>query len=173
MWKSLIKWNLISLGKGYYKFSFSSIEDFISVQSISSWNINFGYLKLTTWSPYFYLNHQHETTSQVSICIICLEQVFWRPNIIFAIASSLGTLIFFNNNTSKSIFGRFYGDYTRIVVDVDLTAKFLDQVLFERKGFIFMLEWNTRNFQMFTTIESTMVDSITSLKKAQADNKKK
>ncbi|WJX32856.1 hypothetical protein P8452_21135 [Trifolium repens] len=53
LWKSLGCWGITSLGKGFYEFSFSSLEDVRSVRSVSSWNLNPGYLKLFAWSKDF------------------------------------------------------------------------------------------------------------------------
>lgn len=46
IWVSLGKWGLTSLGKGFFEFSFSSIEDLQRLCSTSSWNLNSGLLKL-------------------------------------------------------------------------------------------------------------------------------
>jgi len=43
MWKSLGQWGVSSIGRGFYEFTFSSIEDLIRVRS---WSLNFGFLKL-------------------------------------------------------------------------------------------------------------------------------
>lgn len=53
LWKSLGRWGVISLGKGYYEFSFSSVEDLMSVRSVVSWNLRPGFLWLFTWIPDF------------------------------------------------------------------------------------------------------------------------
>jgi len=36
LWKTLGRWGVISIGKGYYEFSFSSLEDARSVRTIGS-----------------------------------------------------------------------------------------------------------------------------------------
>jgi hypothetical protein len=46
IWKDLSKWGVISLGKGFFEFTFSSLEDVRRVRSVSSWNLNPGILKL-------------------------------------------------------------------------------------------------------------------------------
>ncbi|MCI68001.1 pectin acetylesterase, partial [Trifolium medium] len=50
VWKDLARWGITSLGKGFYEFSFSSLEDVRRVRSIASWNLNPGTLKLFAWS---------------------------------------------------------------------------------------------------------------------------
>jgi len=47
--KSMTKWGVTSLGKGFYAFSFSS-QDVQNVVYIGSLNISFGFLKLFAWS---------------------------------------------------------------------------------------------------------------------------
>ncbi|MCI05168.1 pectin acetylesterase, partial [Trifolium medium] len=39
-WKTLGRWGITSLGKGFYEFTFSSLEDVQSVRSVGSWNLN-------------------------------------------------------------------------------------------------------------------------------------
>jgi hypothetical protein len=44
---------ITSLGKGYYEFSFSSLEDVRRVRYVASWNIDPRYLKLFAWTRDF------------------------------------------------------------------------------------------------------------------------
>lgn len=58
-WKKLERWDFISLGKWFYEFGFSSIEDICNVGAMTSYNLKLGLLKLIFWSPYFNLeNHK-------------------------------------------------------------------------------------------------------------------
>ena len=41
-----MKWGVISLGKGFYEFTFSSLEDTRRVRSLNSVNLNPGFMKL-------------------------------------------------------------------------------------------------------------------------------
>jgi hypothetical protein len=91
IWKTLGKWGLTSLGKGFYEFCFSSLEDVQIVRSIGSWNLNPGFLKLFTWSRDFNPNIQQNSNAQVWVRIYGLAQEYWRPKILFAIASGVGT----------------------------------------------------------------------------------
>jgi len=84
---------VISLGKGYYKFSFSTLEDLQSVRSVGSWNLNPGLLKLFTWTKEFNPNIQQQSSEKVWLRIYGLSQGYWRPKILFAIASYVGTPI--------------------------------------------------------------------------------
>lgn len=89
--------------------------------------------------------------------ITSLAQEYWCPNIIFFNVSSLGTHIFFDNKTSKSIFDRSFSHYAKLSVDVDLTPKFHDQILVKENDFLFMWEWNMRNYWIFLITASTLV----------------
>ncbi|MCI14278.1 pectin acetylesterase [Trifolium medium] len=40
IWKDLAKWGVSSLGKGFYEFCFSSLEDVRRVRSVASWALN-------------------------------------------------------------------------------------------------------------------------------------
>jgi len=93
MWKSLGRWGLTSLGKGFYELSFSSIEDMRSVRSVGSWNLSPGILKLFAWSKDFNPSSRQHSTSQVWVRIYGLSQKYWRKKNLFAIASGVGTPI--------------------------------------------------------------------------------
>ncbi|MCI08339.1 pectin acetylesterase, partial [Trifolium medium] len=93
IWKDLSKWGVFSLGKGFYEFIFSSLEDVRRVRSVASWNLSSGLLKLFAWSNDFNPKAQHNSSAQVWVKIYGLAQEYWRKNIIFTIASSIGTPI--------------------------------------------------------------------------------
>lgn len=46
MWKYLSKYGVSSLGKSFYEFIFTCLEDVRRVGSITSWNLNPGVMKL-------------------------------------------------------------------------------------------------------------------------------
>jgi hypothetical protein len=48
-------------------------------------------LKLFAWNPDFNPSLQQQSSAQVWIRIHGLSQEYWRPKILFAIASSVGT----------------------------------------------------------------------------------
>jgi hypothetical protein len=104
VWKDLGKWGITSLGKGFYELVFSKLEDVQKVRSAGAWNLNPGLLKLFAWSSDFNPNIQHQTTAQVWVKIHGLSQEYWRPKILFAIVSSVGTPICLDVETSKSAF---------------------------------------------------------------------
>jgi hypothetical protein len=53
IWKDFSQWGVISLGKGYFEFNFSTLEDVRRVRSVPSWNLNPGFLKLFAWTKDF------------------------------------------------------------------------------------------------------------------------
>jgi len=53
IWKDLKKWGVQSIGKGYFEFTFSSLEDVKRIRSIASWNLIPRVLKLFAWSKDF------------------------------------------------------------------------------------------------------------------------
>ncbi|MCH79620.1 RNA-directed DNA polymerase (Reverse transcriptase), partial [Trifolium medium] len=63
--KDLSQWGIISLGKGFFEFTFSALEDVRRVRSIPSWNLNPGMLKLFAWSKDFNPKMQHNTSAHV------------------------------------------------------------------------------------------------------------
>lgn len=140
IWKSLGRWGVTSPGKGYYEFCFSSVEDARSVRSIASWNLNPGLLKLFPWTKEFNSNTQKNSSAQVWMRIYGLGQEYWRPKILFAIASSVGTPICTDSNTGKPMLERTFGHFARVLVDIDLTTELKYKVWVERKGFAMFVE---------------------------------
>lgn len=62
-WKDLGPWGATSIGKGYYEFVFSSIEDARRVRSVNSWFLNLGHLKLFPWVRDFKPSLQSNTSA--------------------------------------------------------------------------------------------------------------
>jgi hypothetical protein len=148
-WKDLSPWGVTSIGKGYYKFVFTSIEDAIRVRSVNSWLLNPGILKLFPWTRDFKPSLQTNTSVQVWMRIHGLSQEYRRKMIIFAIASSVGTPICVDSVTSKPAIERTFGHYARVLVDIDVSNDLKYEVLVERKGFAFFVEFEYENLPEF------------------------
>ncbi|MCH92235.1 hypothetical protein A2U01_0013172, partial [Trifolium medium] len=149
LWKDLAKWGVSSLGKGYYEFCFSSLEDVRRVRSVASWSLNPGLLKLFAWTKDFSPRSQQNYSAQVWVRLYGLSQEYWRPNILFAIASSVGTPICTDAITAKPMIDRTFGQFARVLVDMDLTQTIRYKVLVERKGFAFFVELDYENLPAF------------------------
>jgi hypothetical protein len=149
IWKDLSRWGITSLGKGFYEFCFSSLEDVRRVRSVASWSLNPGYLKLFAWSGDFNPNLQKNTTAQVWVRLYGLSQEYWRPKILCTIASSIGTPICTDAIAAKPMFERTFGHYARVLVDMDLSQPLRNKVLVERKGFAFFVEFDYENLPDF------------------------
>jgi hypothetical protein len=146
----------MSLGKGFYEFAFSSLEDVRRVRSVASWNLNPGLLKLFAWSNDFNPSVQQNTSAQVWVRLYGLAQEYWRPKIIFAIASSIGTPICIDAASNKSMFDRTFGHYARVLVDIDFSRELRYKVLVERKGFAFLVDLDYENIPDFCTFCKTV-----------------
>ncbi|MCH93321.1 hypothetical protein A2U01_0014270, partial [Trifolium medium] len=149
IWKGLSKWGVSSLGRGYYEFVFSTLEDVRRVRSTASWNLSPGALKLFAWSKDFNPRFQQNVSAQVWVRIYGLSQEYWRPNIIFAVASSIGTPICIDAVTAKPMIDRTFGQFVRVLVDMDLSQTLRDNVLVERKGFAFFVDLDYENLPQF------------------------
>jgi hypothetical protein len=149
IWKDLSKWGVYSLGKGFYEFCFSSLEDVRRVRSVASWALNPGSLKLFARTKDFIPRVQHNLSAQVWVRFYGLSQEYWRPNILFAIASSIGILICIDAITAKPMMERTFGQFVRVLVDMDLSQTLRDKVLVERKGFAFFVELDYENLPDF------------------------
>ncbi|PNX89065.1 hypothetical protein L195_g045182, partial [Trifolium pratense] len=123
IWKPLGKRGIVSLGKRFYEFKFSLIEDIQSVRAVTSWSLKPGFIKLFVWSPNFNPNNFKQTTTQCWVRFLSLPQEYWRPKILFAIANGLGTPVTLDAFTSMSFFDRSFGHFARVLIDIDMTAK--------------------------------------------------
>jgi hypothetical protein len=149
IWKDFSKWGVISLGKGFFEFTFSTLEDVRRVRSIPSWNLNPGLLKLFAWSKDLNPRLQNNTSAQVWVRFYGLSQEYWHKNILFTIASSLGTPICTDAVTAKPMHERTFGQFARVLVDMDLSQPLRYKVLVERKGFAFFIEIDYENVPDF------------------------
>jgi hypothetical protein len=149
IWKDFSKWGVISLGKGFFEFTFSTLEDVRRVRSIPSWNLNPGLLKLFAWTKDFNPRLQHNTSAQVWVRFYGLSQEYWHKNILFTIASSLGTPICTDSVTSRPMHERTFGQFARVLIDMDLSQPLRYKVLVERKGFAFFIDIEYENVPDF------------------------
>ncbi|XP_058741031.1 uncharacterized protein LOC131613374 [Vicia villosa] len=140
LWPSICKWSVTSLGKGFFKFAFSSLEDVQRVRSVSAWTLPQGVLKLFPWTKDFTPATLKQTSTQVWIRIHGLSQEYWRPKIPFAIDSSIGTPICIDFATNKLVFERPFGHFVRVLVDLNITRDLSYRILVERIGFAFFVD---------------------------------
>lgn len=83
------------------------------------------------------MNH---ASAQFWIRIHGLSQEYWRPKVIFAIASSLGTPIYIDFASNRSPFDREFGHYVRVLIDIYLLKEMTGRILIGRVGFAFFVE---------------------------------
>lgn len=168
VWKNLGPWGVSSIGKGFYEFIFSSIEDARRVRSVGSWVLNPGLLKLFPWTRDFNADLQTNTSAQVWLKIYGLSQEYWRKKILFAIASSVGTPICVDAMTSKTAMERTFGHFARVLVDIDLTKELKYEVLVERKGYAFFVEFAYENLPDFCDYCNIVGHSVHNCRKKKA-----
>jgi len=116
---------------------FSSVEDVRRVRSVASWNLNLGFLKLFAWQNDFNLNLQRNTSAQVWVRIYGLAQEYWRPTIITTIANCIYSPIIIDAIAFKPMFDWTFGQYVRVLVDLDISQTLNYKILVERKGYPF------------------------------------
>jgi hypothetical protein len=169
IWEGLSKWGIISLGKGFYEFTFSSLEDVKRVRSIPSWNINPGLLKLFAWSRDFNPKLQHNTSAQVWVRIYGLAQEYWHKSILFTIAGSLGTPICTDSVTAKPMHERTFGQFARVLVDIDISQPLRYKILVERKGFAFFVELDYEHIPDFCSSCNVIGHHVTNCKRSNKE----
>lgn len=145
IWKSIEPWNMTSLGKGYYEFSFSSMDDQRSVWSMGSWSLKPGFICMSSWTPDFKPSVQRQTHAQCWVRISNLPQEYWCSRIFFSIAAGIGVPISIDEATSK----RNFGHYGRVLVDLDLNGVLEDKIMVEREGYAFFVYLQYENLPAF------------------------
>jgi len=135
-WKTSAPWSLLSLGRGYFEFFFTSESDMRSVWAMGTVNLKPGLLCLFEWTRDFNMHKQKNTHAQVWIRLMELPQEYWMERTLREIASAVGTPLVIDTATTK----RLYGHYTRILVDLDYAKKIFYEILVEREGFSFPVE---------------------------------
>ncbi|PNX74454.1 hypothetical protein L195_g030374 [Trifolium pratense] len=169
IWKDLAQWGVLSLGKGFFEFTFSSLEDVKRVRSIPSWNLNPGLLKLFAWSKDFNPKLQHNTSVQVWVKIFGLSQEYWHKSILFTIAGSLGTPICTDSVTAKPMMERTFGQFARVLVDIDLLQPLRYRLLVERKGYAFYVDLEYEHIPDFCSHCKVIGHHIDNCKKWQKE----
>ncbi|XP_058734063.1 uncharacterized protein LOC131605764 [Vicia villosa] len=82
----------------------------------------------------------NQSSAQVWVRIHGLAQEYWRPKILFTIASSIGTPICIDSTSNKPMLERPFGHYVRVLVDIDLLNELRDKILVERAGYAFFVD---------------------------------
>jgi hypothetical protein len=108
-------------------------------------------LKFFAWSKDFNPRMQHNTSVQVWVKIFGLSQEYWHKNILFTIAGSLGTPICIDSVTAKPMHERTFGQFARVLIDVDLLQPLRYKLLVERKGFAFFVDLEYEHIPDFCT----------------------
>lgn len=80
-----------------------------------------------------------------------MSQEYWRKNILFSIVSGVGSPICTDTVTAKPMIERTFGQYVRVLVDIDLTQTLRYSLLVERKGFAFYVDLEYENLPDFCT----------------------
>lgn len=114
-WVPLIRWNMVSIGRGFLEFSFSLVEDLRRVLTMGAWTIGPGMLRLFLWTPDFYLNRVKTMNTQCWVHIY-VPKKYWWPKVLFSIARGVGLPLSLDEATKN----RTFGQYARVLVDVDL-----------------------------------------------------
>lgn len=91
------------------------------VRAKGSINLSSSLLKLFAWSKDLNPSSQHHTSAQVWVIFFDLSHEYWRPRILFAIASCVGTLICIDVGYSKAIVDRTFGQFIHVLIDMDHT----------------------------------------------------
>lgn len=131
---------MIPIGKGFFEFYFSSVEELRKVWFVGSWSLDHAVLRLFSWSPDFNLSMVRQTNIQCWVRILGLPQEYWRPKILFAIVRGIGVPLSLDDVTTNKTLGH----YARVLVDIDLGSPLRDENLVERQRFAFFWEFSMK-----------------------------
>jgi len=74
---------MASLGKSYFEFVFSSLDDLSVVRSVGSWNLSSGLLRTFSWTLDFNPLTMQQTTAQTWVRVHGLVSEYWQPITLF------------------------------------------------------------------------------------------
>lgn len=168
LWPNLQNWSLISLGKGFFEFHFSSIEDMKQVWAIGALNLKPGFLRFFCWTKDFAPRAQAQTHAQVWVKLMQLPQEYWGKQTLFEIASSLGTPLIIDEATQTRRFGLF----ARILVDVNMSEKLFESIIVERDGHALTIGVQYEKYPLFCSHCRALGHDIQNFSKLNAANGK-
>ncbi|AET02663.2 DUF4283 domain protein [Medicago truncatula] len=115
-WKTKGLWHMISLGSGFYEFSFSSDDDLRASLAMG-----------TDFNKYSWcLTHAH-----VWIRLLDLPQEYCLERTLLETTGAFGTPLIIDAATQK----RTFGHYARVLVDINFSRRFFYEIMVEREGF--------------------------------------
>jgi len=82
-WKTNAPWSMVSPGKGYFEFIFSSLDDLRAARSIWSWNLAPGLLRTFVWTTDFNPHTVQQANALTWIHIHGLLCEYWRSNFVW------------------------------------------------------------------------------------------
>jgi hypothetical protein len=127
---------LISLGHGFYKFSFSLGDDVRTSLSMGTINLKTRLLHLSQWSTYFNKYYQRPKHTHVWIRLLDLQQEYWLERTLLEIAGAIDTPLIIDAATQKCPFCH----YARVLVDIAFPRRLFYEIIVEREGFSFPIE---------------------------------
>lgn len=95
-----------------------------------------------------------------------------EKNIIFSIVSGIGSPICTDNNTAKPMCERTFGQFARVLVDIDISQTLRHKILVERKGFTFYVELEYENVPDFCSFCKTIGHHVDYCKKWYGEDEK-
>lgn len=81
LWKLSGNRKLVSLGRGFFEFEFSSLDDMRMAWAHGTMNLRPGVLRLSQWTKDFNIFTQHQTHAQVWIRLMDFPREYWRERI--------------------------------------------------------------------------------------------
>jgi len=106
---------------------------------------------LFAWSKDFNPKTQRNSTAQVWVRFYGLSQEYWSKNILYTGAGSLGTPIGTDAITTKPRIERTFGQFVRVLIDMDVSQTIRHKLLVERKGYAFFIDVEYENLPDYCT----------------------
>lgn len=130
IWGISGSWILIPLGKGFYNIQLPGNAERERILDKRFWNLKPGILRVQHWTPGFNPYKVNNSIAQVWIRIFELPMEYFQPQIIYAMASALGTVVKLDDRTKN----RTMCHYARVLVDIDMTKGCEDYIMYESAG---------------------------------------
>ncbi|XP_057785686.1 uncharacterized protein LOC131003194 [Salvia miltiorrhiza] len=145
LWGIVSAWQLIPLGKGYYTLRFTTATDKPIAKEKAIWELSKGNLRLREWTCNFDPFKENSPLANVWVRIHYLPIEYWNPQIISGIGRFLGHPLKIDGASA----GRDFGQFSRILVEIDMSLPLPNTMLIDMDEFSFHVEFVFENLPLY------------------------
>ncbi|XP_057770922.1 uncharacterized protein LOC130990710 [Salvia miltiorrhiza] len=145
IWGINSDWQLIPLGKGFYTLYFTTATNKATSKKKVIWELSKGLLRLWEWARNFDPFKENSPLGNVWVRIHYLPIEYWNSQVISGIGRYLGHPLKIDGASA----GRDFGQFARILVEIDMSLPLLNTLLIDMEDFSFQIEFVFENLPLY------------------------